>query len=1012
MTEAAKKVAKTIIAFLMFCTILIKYSFAQSYRLYEGQDFFLESNPISAREIIVDNIDYIKLSKIIYSELEVGSIVDGFEVLDILKPTSLPVVGYLDGFYMAAFRKDGDIVIAFRGTNDLGGDVLQNINTLDQDYAGVQVRAAESFVSHINTNYIGDITLTGHSLGGGIAQAISISQNLPAVTLNSAPTPVFMSKYKSTGNNVINIRSKDDPLSAVLYLSMYLESDEVDLESVLQYTNQLRKTTEGEAIFKIMYLKYNLREEIDNVQPASLALANALISDRGEAIKRRVRFWSGMDSEIPFQSALQGQNYILDIPSGHGLDGFIVAYDSYNSPENYHLDYNNTSFGGEPNEEQTLQVMIENVENEINSKSQLYNNRKNWLQTQNLSDTARANLESGILTPLSTEIVELRMERRRLLDRFNEIQAEPSEFSSAPEYGSWSVANYGDSPLVVDRREVACVGYCGDLGSDYLDDGKVALTENPFMDDETGTDNGSDTDDDTGDTDTEETLPYNGRFYGVRKGARRYLGGKYRFPAEFEGGNIELSESEYTSGQYDYKKYYKKSLAAWLADISININDPTSDINYGRWDGSIGVVNSYLDPFTGGYFHVGKSTENSAIETKTGTANYSGDVLGDYYSEDTGVIYESVTGDIEFVIDFDAKDISGEMNLYGPNDFSAQLDVLDDPGDDIYSGTEPNNIIDGAIYDGGSIKGDWIASFYGDDASNIGGGFNYKTGNEKLESVTGIFIASEDTDDHMVDVDPGDVVHSGSNNYDYRLSIENASFRGNFTDIYTPDTVSTRETPDNGDQVSFSSAPYADGGDTYTTAPLENILSDGITSNLYTETVWGTWDNDDRSQYGVQRGYFSGGNQVPEGRLAEIAPTLGSATYSGAAMGRANGNAVIPKGPELTGTMELTADFVSMTMAERMVLNRKEDGSHWGTLEASGIQIDAQKGTFSGTPNTVTATLQKGTESGTARHTINGVFAGSNAEEVFGNWSIDGSPSTINGRAYTQGASGVFVGKR
>jgi len=77
------------------------------------------------------------------------------------------------GFYAAAYRNDttGDVVVAFRGTDDgrdlsVDGSILLG-NTADQ------YPDALTFYGNVTTQYPGTpITLTGHSLGGALAQYV------------------------------------------------------------------------------------------------------------------------------------------------------------------------------------------------------------------------------------------------------------------------------------------------------------------------------------------------------------------------------------------------------------------------------------------------------------------------------------------------------------------------------------------------------------------------------------------------------------------------------------------------------------------------------------------------------------------------------------------------------------------------------------------------------------------------------------------------------------------------
>jgi pimeloyl-ACP methyl ester carboxylesterase len=71
----------------------------------------------------------------------------------------------------------------------------------------------------------GIVALTGHSLGGSLAQVASLRHGIPAVTFNSAPLPldpdfrrrIGFDTSKLRSPNIVNIRANDDPLTEVVF---------------------------------------------------------------------------------------------------------------------------------------------------------------------------------------------------------------------------------------------------------------------------------------------------------------------------------------------------------------------------------------------------------------------------------------------------------------------------------------------------------------------------------------------------------------------------------------------------------------------------------------------------------------------------------------------------------------------------------------------------------------------------------------------------------------------------
>ena len=103
-----------------------------------------------------------------------------------------------DGFYAVAFMKENDIVIAYRGTEpdkieDLIADLY--IGFLNRNHS--QLVSAYLFVEYIKELYPNkNIHLTGHSLGGCLAQYAFVCTNkkYPTVTWNA----LGLGKHKNT----------------------------------------------------------------------------------------------------------------------------------------------------------------------------------------------------------------------------------------------------------------------------------------------------------------------------------------------------------------------------------------------------------------------------------------------------------------------------------------------------------------------------------------------------------------------------------------------------------------------------------------------------------------------------------------------------------------------------------------------------------------------------------------------------------------------------------------------
>ena len=169
---------------------------------------------------------------------------------------------YLDDFHddsagtsgTAFLDKDsGEVIIAYTGTNpnaDIVKDVATDVGSIAMAL-GFHYDEAFKFYERIRQRYGDNITLTGHSLGGNIAQRVALEYNAPrTVVYNSAPlyleglieskdkiidylTPwdsareKIINKQKTFTGQVVRIRTQDDFLNNISkpFLGVYLGED-------------------------------------------------------------------------------------------------------------------------------------------------------------------------------------------------------------------------------------------------------------------------------------------------------------------------------------------------------------------------------------------------------------------------------------------------------------------------------------------------------------------------------------------------------------------------------------------------------------------------------------------------------------------------------------------------------------------------------------------------------------------------------------------------------------------
>lgn len=154
--------------------------------------------------VISENLRYAELANAAYSD---APNVKGWEDISSLFPD---YTASMTGFRAFVFQNKSEVVISFRGT-DTARDWATNL-TLGE---GQLLQAAKLYVA-TQTYCQCKVTLTGHSLGGGLAQVIAASSRTKGVAFDPAPFAAAISKLpKSAFSNVISFRNSNDPLTMV-----------------------------------------------------------------------------------------------------------------------------------------------------------------------------------------------------------------------------------------------------------------------------------------------------------------------------------------------------------------------------------------------------------------------------------------------------------------------------------------------------------------------------------------------------------------------------------------------------------------------------------------------------------------------------------------------------------------------------------------------------------------------------------------------------------------------------
>ena len=118
-----------------------------------------------------------------------------------------------NGFYACVLKKGNDIVIAYRGTELNDGQDIKNDYVMwwrhkfpSQAYTALRV------YDYVKKEYPNcSITVTGHSLGGSLAQIVGAIKNVTAVTFNAFGTKNLIDeKYQIHADKITNYCNPDD----------------------------------------------------------------------------------------------------------------------------------------------------------------------------------------------------------------------------------------------------------------------------------------------------------------------------------------------------------------------------------------------------------------------------------------------------------------------------------------------------------------------------------------------------------------------------------------------------------------------------------------------------------------------------------------------------------------------------------------------------------------------------------------------------------------------------------
>lgn len=292
------------------------------------------------------NIDFAVLAKDVYNLGWKGKSVGEWTIIDYRDDGQNKVGG---GFTGAIYQNNatGKIIVSYGGTtageraetpiingfewipqNRINSDIIMDANLLKPNGAEPdQITFARSMIvraevlareSSKKLGFVPQVSITGHSLGGALAQYAAMYSGYDAVTFNSAPATLNIkanSKLKYGSEKILNFRTTDDPLSNILelaeryfsgvgyrqLLTKVLSQIEMDIPDFSRKYVQSRRLVSGDA--------FDVRADFDYIYEDIPYLLNLI---------KRI---NGIPSDIKLTKLSNGNNLRVEVPNDGTLAG-------------------------------------------------------------------------------------------------------------------------------------------------------------------------------------------------------------------------------------------------------------------------------------------------------------------------------------------------------------------------------------------------------------------------------------------------------------------------------------------------------------------------------------------------------------------------------------------------------------------------------------------------------------------------------------------------------------------
>lgn len=330
--------------------------------------------------------------------------------------------GFNAGIYESS---KGHLIVAFGGTTaqerggkkQLAQDAFADLSLLNKE--GDENKQFSKLRDFLNTAELSDknYLITGHSLGGGLAQYASFYTGNPAVTYNTAPMTInekalsnlsknsFEQLKNNQSPNIINIRTLDDPLTLiqkiqenieafrtpnpVLYSSEYVDERGLELKKLVNKLLNSKDFQGGTS--KLVLLGLITKKQIEIFKDFKNWDVKRDVTV--ESIASLLGYIQVKLYNIPINTQIgklmHGETINLDMESGHSmLDIAMAAYEA-----NYPLNKSNSS---------SKANVADISENGNNSSYTKVNNELNSVSKSNIGSFSSTVNIKGAVTQTAT----------------------------------------------------------------------------------------------------------------------------------------------------------------------------------------------------------------------------------------------------------------------------------------------------------------------------------------------------------------------------------------------------------------------------------------------------------------------------------------------------------------------------------------------------------------------------------------------------------------------------------